>query len=213
MLRRNFLFLLALAPLAAQRAPVIDNDQVRVLDVSSPPHRKSGLHEHAMNRVMVYMTAGNNRLEYEGGRVEDLKFKPGDALWSAAGGRHTSDNPGDRPFRVIEIELKKPGAAFKPGALDPVRLAPQWYKVTLDNPQVRVLRVTVPGKTKIPLHEHGLNRVVVYLTDSVVRVTPEGGAPVESRAAAGDVRWAGKVRHAEENLSDKPFDVVVVEPK
>jgi quercetin dioxygenase-like cupin family protein len=197
----------------AQLAPLIYNDQVRVLDVTTPAHRKSGLHEHAMNRVMIYMTAGTNRLEYEGGRVENLKFRPGEALWSTAGGKHTSENPGEQPFRVIEVELKKPGAPFHPGALDPVRLAPQWYKVTLDNPQVRVLRVVIPGKARVPLHEHARNRVVVYVSDAVVRVTPEGGAPAESRVAAGEVRWAGTAKHTEENLADKPFEVVVVELK
>jgi uncharacterized RmlC-like cupin family protein len=212
MLRLACLLLYGLTPLAGQRPAVIENEQVRVLDVTSPAHRKSGLHEHGRNRVMIYLTAGTNRLEYEDGRVENLTFQPGDALWSPAGGRHTSDNPGGRPFRVIEVELKTAGAPFQPGPLDPVRLAPQWYRAVLDNPQVRVLRVTVPAKAKVPLHEHERNRVVVYLSRAVVRVTSESGT-AESRVSAGDVRWAGTARHSEENLSDEAFDVVVVELK
>jgi uncharacterized RmlC-like cupin family protein/type 1 glutamine amidotransferase len=200
-------------PRPAARAAAIENDQVRVLDVTSPPHRKSALHEHAQNRVMIYLTAGTNRLEYEGGRVENLTFQPGDALWSPAGGRHTSDNPGGQPFRVVEVELKNGGAPFEPGPFDPVRVAPQWYRVTLDNPQVRVLRVAIPGNAKVPLHEHARNRVVVYLSDAWVRVTRETGETSESRVAAGEVRWAGTAKHAEENLAAIPLDVVVVELK
>jgi quercetin dioxygenase-like cupin family protein len=213
MCRRSCLFLLALSPMTAQRPAVIENDQVRVLDVTSPPHRKGRLHEHALNRVMIYLTAGTNRLEYEGGRVEDLKFKPGDALWSPAGGRHTSDNPGEQPFRVIEVELKARGGPFQPGPLDPIRLAPKWYRVIFDNPQVRVLRVIIPGKAKVPLHEHARNRVVVYLSDAAVRITSDTGVAAESRVGAGEVRWAGTAKHSEENLADNPFDVVVVELK
>jgi uncharacterized RmlC-like cupin family protein len=213
MTRLLALLLFGLAPLAAQKPPVIENDQVRVLDVTSGPHRRSGLHEHARNRVMIYLTGGTNRLAYQGGRVETLTFKPGDALWSPAGGMHTSENPGDQPFRVIEVELKREGSPFQLGPLDPVRLAPQWYRTVLDNAQVRVLRVTIPGNAKIPLHEHARNRVLVYLSDAVVRVTSETGTASESRAVAGDVRWAGTAKHAEENLADKPFDVVVIELK
>ena len=134
-------------------------------------------------------------------------------MWSPAGGRHTSDNPGEQPFRVIEVELKKGGAPFEPGPLDPVHLAPQWYRVVLDNPQVRVLRVTIPGSAKVPLHVHARNRVVVYLSDARVRVTRETGEATESRVAAGEVRWAGTAKLEEENLAATPFDVVVVELK
>jgi quercetin dioxygenase-like cupin family protein len=83
----------------------------------------------------------------------------------------------------------------------------------LDNPQVRVLRVRIDGGQKVPLHEHSLNRVVVYLSDQRVRVTSPAGEVTEAVAKAGEVRWAGTARHAEENLAEKPFEVVVVELK
>ena len=197
----------------AQRPAVVENEQVRVLDVTSPAGRKSALHEHARNRVMIYLTAGTNRLEYEGGRLENLTFQRGDALWSPAGGKHTSENPGEQPFRVIEVELKAEAAPFQPGPLDPVRLAPQWYRVTFDKPQARVLRVTIPGKAKVPLHAHARNRVVVYLSDAHMRVISDTGAASESKVAAGEVRWAGPAKHSEENLSDNAFDIVVVDLK
>jgi hypothetical protein len=75
------------------------------------------------------------------------------------------------------------------------------------------LRVTIPGKANVPLHEHARNRVVVYLSDAAVRVTDQAGVASESRVLAGEVRWAGITKHAEQNLADKPFDVVVVEVK
>lgn len=207
------LFLTIACVLPAQRSVPVENDQVRVLDVTSPPHRKGGMHEHAINRVMIYLTPGTNQLTYEDGRVKNLRFQPGDALWDAAGGRHTSENTEDAPFRVVEVELKGPGRPWSPAKLDPVRVAPQSYRVVLDNPQVRVLRVRIDGGRKVPLHEHSLNRVVVYLTDQRMRVTSATGEVTEAVAKAGEVRWAGTGRHAEENLSTKPFEVVVVEVK
>ena len=46
-------------PLLAQgNKPILDNDQVRVLVVTDQPHVKTPLHEHKVNRVMVYLNAG-----------------------------------------------------------------------------------------------------------------------------------------------------------
>jgi len=207
------LFLMAAHPLVAQPTPAIENDQVRILVVTDEPHRPSALHGHSMNRVLIYLDAGAEKLTYEGGRVVDLKFQAGEVRWSPAGGRHTAENTGNKPCRVVEMELKNQGRSVQPPALDPVRLAPKIYKVLIDNPQVRVLRVHIPPKQKVPLHEHVLNRAVVYLTDQHARVTEEGGKANEVTAMAGEIRWAGKARHSEENIGAKPIEVIVVELK
>jgi uncharacterized RmlC-like cupin family protein len=211
---RVVLLLAALAvALPAQRAPVIDNNDVRVLLVTDSPGRKTALHEHAMNRVMIYLDSGRQTLRYADGRVEDIKFPPGEARWSPAGGKHTSENTGGKPFRVVEVELKGPGRPVTFGALDPVRLAPDMYKVVIDNPQVRVLHVRVGPNRSVPFHEHGLNRVVVFMTDANLKVTDEGGNATALTAKAGEVRWGGTAKHAEENLATGEFEVVVVELK
>src|SRR5258708_1636667 len=75
---------LAFAAVAADDRVKIDNDQARVLVVSSAPGAKSELHEHKMNRVMVYLDAGRMTLTDTEGKVETLNFKAGDVLWSPA---------------------------------------------------------------------------------------------------------------------------------
>ena len=46
------------------------------------------------------------------------------------------------------------------------------------------------------------------------RVTTPAGAPRESRAEAGAVAWlADAVRHAVENLAEKPYESITVEFK
>ena len=142
-----------------------------------------------------------------------MKFRAGEARWSPAGGKHTSENTGGKPFRVVEVELKTEGHPVRFGALDPVRLAPNSYRVVIENQQVRVLHVRIGSKEKVPLHEHSLNRVVVYLTDGDTRVTDGAGKTTEATAKAGEVRWSGTARHREENLANSPFEVVVVELK
>src|SRR5262245_4589316 len=195
----------------------IDNDQARVLVVTSAPGAKSELHEHKMNRVMIYLDAGKMTLTDNAGKEETLNFKAGEVLWSAATTRpHVSLNTGDKPVRIVEVELKSklggPGAA-KPGALDWVTVDPKRYKVEIENDQVRVVRARYRPHEKGVMHEHPWNYVVAFLTDCSLKVTnPEG----ESRTATrepGDVTSSGPSKHLEENLNDKPLEVVVVEFK
>jgi uncharacterized RmlC-like cupin family protein len=204
---------LLVLPVSAQRNEAVNNDQVRVLVVKDTSTAKGRMHEHAMNRVMIYLDGGAQRLEYADGRVVDLKFSPGEPLWSAAGGMHTSQNLDGAPHRIVEVELKNKGGAVRFPALDPVKVAPSDYKVLIDNPQVRVIKARIDPRGKVPLHEHALNRVVVFLTDTHLRSISKDGAATDVVAKAGDVRWSGPAVHREENLSDKPFEVLAVELK
>ena len=81
MFRFHRLFLLGpsvAACLFAQTPPAIDNDQVRALTAHDEPHVKHALHEHKLNRVMVYLTAGEQDIITQDGKKTTLKFKPGD---------------------------------------------------------------------------------------------------------------------------------------
>jgi quercetin dioxygenase-like cupin family protein len=201
---------------AAEDSVKIDNDQTRVLVVSSAPGAKSAMHEHQMNRVMIYLDAGSMALTDPKGNVETLKFKPGEALWSPTGGLHASHNLSGHPVRIVEVELKsKPGGAStaKPSELDPVKVDPKRYKVEMDNDQVRVIRARYEPHGKGVMHEHSLNRVVTFLTPGRMRITTPSGESRTATNTVGEVTWGGQAKHIEENLNDTPFEVLVVEFK
>jgi quercetin dioxygenase-like cupin family protein len=210
----TILFAAAAAFAAETVKTPIENDQVKVLNVVVQPHEKTRLHQHKINRVMIYLQAGRQDFDYADGKKSVLKFKAGDMKWSPAGGMHIAEIGSDNPVNIIEVELKKPGAgAGAPaGALDPVKVDPKHYRVELDNDQVRVLRVKIGGRQSTPLHEHSFNRVVAYITDQNFRVTTDGKAETVQHKA-GEVSWGTPTKHKEENLSDSPFEVVVVELK
>jgi quercetin dioxygenase-like cupin family protein len=190
----------------------IDNDQVKVLNVVVQPHEKTRLHQHKVNRVMIYLQAGRQDFDYADGEKSVLKFKAGEMKWSPAGGIHIAEITSDNPVNIIEVELKKPGAAALTSALDPVKVDPKHYKVELENDQVRVLRVKIGPHQSTPLHEHSLNRVLAYITDQNFRVTTDGKAETVQHKAR-EVSWGTPTKHKEENMSDSPFEVVVVELK
>ena len=77
-------------PPSRTSASAVDNEQIRVIKVVQQPHQKTRPHQHNMNRVMLYLTAGTQVNDYEG-RKEVLNFEAGQALWSAAGGMHVAE--------------------------------------------------------------------------------------------------------------------------
>ena len=195
---------------------VVENEQVRVLKVIDPPHRKGRLHEHAMNRVMIYLNDGHIVLEHEGGKIEDQKVKAGEVRWSQAGGMHTSENRSAGPVAIVEIELKsKPGGESAPlnAALDPVKVEPARYTVLFENDQVRAVRAKLDPRGKIKQHEHTLNRVQVFLTDVSIKVTAADGTVSQIDRKAGDTAFAGPAKHEEENLLATTAEVAMVELK
>ena len=122
--------------------------------------------------------------------------------------------PVGHPVPIVEIEIKKPGnPSLMPTALDPVKLDPKHYKVEFENDQVRVLRVTIGPHESTPVHQHPVNRVVTYLTDQDFRVTSPNGKVETVKHNVGEVVWSGPATHKEENMSNKPFEVVVTEIK
>lgn len=193
----------------------ISNDQVRVIAATDPPHQKGRVHEHTMNRVMVYLDAGRQDItDAKTGAVEHQVWKAGEVRWSPARGPHQSENVGDNTFHIIEIELiGKPGPAKPQTALDPLKVAPKNYTVVFENDQVRVLRVKYAPHEKGMMHEHVLNRVSVPLTEEVLKVTSADGKATNPHVQAGDPVWGTPGRHMEENINDKPMEVIGVELK
>lgn len=207
-------FALAVAA-TAQNNTVIDNDQVKVLKVPVRPHEKTRLHQHTVNRVMIYLQPGHQNINYQDGKKVVLDWRAGEAKWSPASGMHIAEITTDKPVTIVEVELKKGGdpAKHPGGPLDPVKIDPKHYQVEFENDQVRVLRVKIGPHESAPMHEHSLNRVVTYITDQNFQVTAADGKSEHVQHKAGDVSWGAPAKHKEDNLSDKPFEVLVVELK
>jgi len=84
---------------------LLDNDQVRVLDIHLQPGDKSPMHSHP-NSVVYAMSTGTIRFTTEDGKTNDVTFKPGEAVWRP-GEKHQPENVGKTEVHAIQIELKK----------------------------------------------------------------------------------------------------------
>ncbi len=95
---------------------------------------------------------------------------------------------------------------------DPVRVDSRHYKVEFEDDQIRVLRVRYGPREKSVMHGHpGL--VAIFLTDHHSRFTYPDGRTEEVRGKAGEVMHLDAFQHLPENLSDQPFELILVETK
>ncbi len=192
----------------------INNDDVRVLDVVVQPHEKTSMHEHKANRVMIYKVAGTQSFQYEDGHKSNLSFNENEVKWSPIEGKHIAEVATEKPVGIVEIELKKPGAGKAiTTALDPLKIDKKHYKLEFENDQVRVFRVKIGPHEATPMHEHQLNRIMLYLTDTAMRVTNSDGKVEMTPHKAGDIVQGGAAKHSEQNTTDKPVEVIVTELK
>jgi uncharacterized RmlC-like cupin family protein len=192
----------------------IDNDAVRVLNVVDQPHTPSALHRHEVNRVMIYLTSGDQTIRYQDGKVDEQHWKAGQVAWSPAGGMHISENVGEKPLHIIEVELKKAPSKtpVRNPKLDPVKIDPAHNVLLFENAQVRVFRSWLDAGKSERMHEHaGTGRVGVFLTDlnATVKLADGSSSPVQEKA--GDVSWSGPVTHATTNLGPNKLEMIVVE--
>ncbi len=97
-------------------------------------------------------------------------------------------------------------------AQDPVKVDPTHYKVEFENAQVRVLRIHYGPHEKSVMHSHP-NAVVIYLSDLRTKFTMPDGKSVERSGKAGETMWTPAETHLPENLTDKPFEGILVELK
>jgi quercetin dioxygenase-like cupin family protein len=192
---------LAALTLVAQTPDVkVDTPQARALVVTEQPHHPNAMHEHNVNRIQIYLGAGEMTFTSPAGKVEKVLYKAGDARWSPAPVRHISENTADHPFQLVEIELKNHPRAFTPSDLDPLKTDPKHYTLEFENDQVRVLRVRLGAHEKGARHDHQLNHIVVYLTD-------------HAKGPAGTVKIEGPDVHSEENPLDHPVERIAVDLK
>jgi quercetin dioxygenase-like cupin family protein len=83
-----------------------ENPQVRVLRVRIEPHGTTPMHEHALDRVTVFLTDQKFEVKDAAGKVDTVEHKAGDVAWQSPL-KHTEHNLSDQPFEVLAVEIKK----------------------------------------------------------------------------------------------------------
>ena len=97
-------------------------------------------------------------------------------------------------------------------AQDPVKLSPQYYKVLLENDQVRVMEYRLKAGEKEPMHSHPAG-VVYVLSGAKLKFTYPDGRTEEKVAATGETIWRDPTTHAVENVGDTEAHAIAIDLK
>ena len=97
-------------------------------------------------------------------------------------------------------------------AQDPVKTSPQYYKVLLENDQVRVLEYHLKPGEKEAMHSH-MTGVVYALSGGKLKFTYPDGKTEEKSAAAGETIWRDPTTHAVENVGDTEAHAIAIDLK
>jgi quercetin dioxygenase-like cupin family protein len=97
-------------------------------------------------------------------------------------------------------------------AQDPVKTSPQYYKVLLENDQVRVLEYHLKPGEKEPMHSHPAG-VVYVLSGGKLKFTYPDGRTEEKAAASGETIWREPTTHSVENVGNTEAHAIAIDLK
>ena len=113
----------------------------------------------------------------------------------------------------ISVVTLASGFAAEPVAVrDAVKVAPEAFKVLLENERVRVVEARFGPGVKNPMHSHP-DYVIYPLTSYTVRVEARDGTTKVIEVTAGSPRWSPAVTHADENVETTEARAVLIELK
>jgi quercetin dioxygenase-like cupin family protein len=95
---------------------------------------------------------------------------------------------------------------------DAVKVAPDSYKVVLENDAVRVLEVRIKQGTKSEMHSHPKS-VAICINDQRLRFTFPNGKTEDADLKRGQTVWLDGISHAVENVGTEDVSSVLVELK
>ena len=83
---------------------ILDNAEVRVLDVHIPPGQKIAMHSHPAN-VVYFVSDGKFKFTFPDGTSRVVEVEAGTAVWRDPG-THAVENIGTTEFHFVQTELK-----------------------------------------------------------------------------------------------------------
>lgn len=174
---------------------VLDNEYVRVFDVTVAPHEATRMHRHEADYMFLTLgdsTVSNERMNEKPARLE---LKDGQVRYVKGGFAHIARNLADTPFHNITIELKSPGAPVC--GVDPAH-ACESADMTgivqeLFSTAQAVARMTIldPGQ-QTPAHTHATPHLAIAVDDLTFENHPEGKPATAISMKKGEVVWVSE---------------------
>jgi DNA repair exonuclease SbcCD nuclease subunit len=215
-LKWQLVIILTALPVIAQvdatpTAPVIDNERVKVWDITLIPGKPRLMQRHESAVVTMFLVGGKIRSTKENGETTVSERKFGEAVYDALGTEHTEEVISGSPARLIVAELKGPPEplyANKSG-YPPAFPRPGSLKV-FENERVVIWNYSWTPNVPTPMHFHDKDVVVVYRYDgSLKSATPDGKSVVNDYKSGSIWFNRGDRVHFEELVKGQQSAIVM----
>ena len=115
-------------------------------------------------------------------------------------------------MKTLKLALVLSAVPLAAAAQDAVKVDPGHYKVLIDNPSVRVLKIAYSPGAKSPMHSHP-DAMLVSLQDSKARFTLPDGKTQDMEIGKETAAYTPATTHAPANVGTTPVDAILVEFK
>jgi quercetin dioxygenase-like cupin family protein len=206
------LLFLATATLAQQQQPVVEitsepshhlvleNEYVRVFDVTVAPKATTMIHRH--NHDYLFVTLGDTDIVNArvGENPVELVLKDGEVRFTPGNFAHAAANKSDQPFHNITIELLKPSTAVKsctsgcdePSCSGDAAAGNPSCPITsrrIDADQWKVSMITLPAGTKLADHAYAGPHLIVAVSPLELK-SEIGTLSTNIKRDVGGLIWA-----------------------
>ena len=115
-------------------------------------------------------------------------------------------------MKTLKLALVLSAVPLAAAAQDAAKVDPGHYKVLIDNPSVRVLKVAVSPGAKSPMHSHP-DAMLISLQDAKARFTLPDGKTQDMDIGKETASYTPATTHSPTNVGTTPVDAILVEFK
>ena len=193
---------------------LLENEDVKVLEVTFEPGQSDNMHDHYPSTVYI-LQGGKAQVTLPDGTVNEIEPPTGFIGHNTEKARHQVKNIGDNTIKIILVERKTTHTLTETERklILPEEVSPDVYQVIFESDDVKVLMVTfAPGQSD-NMHEHG---VITYYTirGGKLKNTLSDGTVKEMEVTDGFVGHGNTiVKHQMQNVGEDTAQVLIVEHK
>ena len=193
---------------------LLENDDIKILEVTFAPGQSDNMHEHYPATVYI-VEGGKAQVTLPDGTVNEINPPSDFILHNPEKAKHQVKNIGDNTMKIILFERKNTRTVTdtKEELILPEEVSPDVYKVLLDNDEVKVTEVTFKPGQGDEMHQHGV--MSIYgIKGGILQNTSPDGTVREMEVADGFVGHRNTVTtHQMKNIGDTTVKVILVEHK
>lgn len=199
---------------------VLENESVRVFDVTVRPGAPTKVHRHTHDYLAVAIGDSEIINAKQGAEPATVVFKDGDTRFAAAGLVHAVSTKGDSAFHNITIELL--GATTGQHACTTSCSVPLPCDATdkstcpsadilVSSDQWTATRITMPAGAIAPMHTHASGFLVVPITEVNFKEKAQDGKVTEVHLKPGQVSWSKPITHEATNAGSQTAKLILLE--